>query len=71
MKLSDWMMAQSIPEVYAFIRKEGGKMCVHSHQTGKNFGCYESIGQAKKRLAQMKRFKNVKAFGDATALDPL
>lgn len=46
-----------LPEMHFFIKKEAGKNCVHSHQTGKNFGCYESLEQAKKRLSQMKRFR--------------
>lgn len=71
MTLNDWMMAQSIPEVHAFIRKEGEKHCVHSHKTNKGFGCYESKAGAQKRLKQVEYFKHVKAFGDATALDPL
>jgi hypothetical protein len=59
-----------VKEMHFYIRKEDGKHCVHSHQTGKNFGCYESVGQAKKRLAQMKRFRaerDVKAQEMVTA----
>lgn len=49
-----------LPEVHAFIKKEGDKHCVKSH-SGKNLGCYESAGGARKRLKQVEYFKNVKA----------
>lgn len=40
-----------------FIRKEHGEYCVYSHQTGKNFGCYKTKGEAEARLAQMHKFR--------------
>lgn len=39
-----------------FIKKEGSKYVVYSHQTGKKFGSYNSRGAAKKRLQQMHAF---------------
>jgi len=47
-----------VPEIYAFIRKEGGKHCVRSHQSSRSFGCYKSKEQAKKRLQQISYFKH-------------
>lgn len=44
-------------EIKKYISKEDGKYCVRSHQTGKNFGCYSTEAAAKKRLAQISRFK--------------
>jgi hypothetical protein len=41
-----------------YIAKRDGKYCVISHQTGKNFGCYGSKSEAKKRLGQIKAFKD-------------
>ena len=41
-----------------FIKKQGSEWCVFSHQTGKNFGCYSSEEQAKKRLAQIHAFSS-------------
>lgn len=55
--------------VYAFIRKEGDQHCVRSH-SGKNLGCYESAGGAKKRLKQVEYFKNVKAQNEQTSYGP-
>jgi hypothetical protein len=49
-----------VPEVHAFIRREGDKHCVKSH-SGKNLGCYESADGAKKRLKQVEYFKHLKA----------
>jgi hypothetical protein len=66
---SMYLYGDTIPTLHFFIKDEGGKKCVHSHQTGKNFGCYETVGQAKKRLAQMKRFRSVKAQ-DSEELGP-
>lgn len=39
------------------IRKVKGGFRVISHQTGKNFGTYKTRAAAKRRLAQIKRFK--------------
>jgi len=38
------------------IRKVGSKYCVYSHQTNKNFGCYDTLEKAEARLAQIKKF---------------
>lgn len=43
-----------------FVKKVGKEWCVFSHQTGKNFGCYPSEVQAKKRLAQIHAFSKEK-----------
>jgi hypothetical protein len=44
-------------DVEAYIKHVKGKgYCVYSHQTGKNFGCYKTKGEAKKRLQQMHKF---------------
>ena len=45
-------------EVEKYISKENGKYCVRSHQTNKNFGCYDTKAQAEKRLRQISRFKS-------------
>jgi hypothetical protein len=49
-----------VPEVHAFIRKEGDQHCVKSH-SGKSLGCYQTASGAKKRLKQVEYFKHVKA----------
>lgn len=48
---------KKVSTLQCFISKEGGKHCVRSHQTHKNFGCYPTREAAAKRLAQIKRFK--------------
>lgn len=58
-----------IPEVHAFIRREGGKHCVRSH-SGKKLGCYDSAEGARRRLKQVEYFKHVKAVGDDTYYGP-
>ena len=40
------------------IRKMGSKYCVISHTTGKKMGCYMTEEEAKKRMRQIKFFKN-------------
>ena len=35
---------------WEFIKKVGNQWCVLSHTTGRNFGCYPTEGEAKKRL---------------------
>ena len=42
-------------ELFEFIKQVGSEFCVFSEK-GKNFGCYKSENEAKKRLAQIKRF---------------
>lgn len=49
--------SDKVGNMKAYITKSGGKHCVHSHQTGKNFGCYPTREGAKKRLKQMARFR--------------
>lgn len=49
-----------LPELHCFIRKQGDKHCVKSH-SGKNLGCYDTAGGAKKRLKQVEYFKHLKA----------
>lgn len=47
----------------AVIRKDGPKSkpyCVYSEKTGRKFGCYPTREGAKKRLAQMEKFKHMK-----------
>lgn len=61
MNLAQAMKVYSpLPEMHFFIKKEGDKHCVKSH-SGKNLGCYESAGGAKKRLKQVEYFKHMKA----------
>jgi hypothetical protein len=44
-------------DIEEYIKKVEGKgFCVFSHQTGKNFGCYPTELEAKKRLKQIKKF---------------
>jgi DNA adenine methylase len=40
-----------------YIAEEDGQYCVRSHQTGKNFGCYDTREEAEARLDQIQRFK--------------
>jgi hypothetical protein len=58
-----------LPEIQAFIVRSGDKHCVKSH-SGKNLGCYQSAGGAKKRLKQVEYFKHVKAADDDTYYGP-
>jgi len=51
------IVTKEVVEVAKYISEEGGKYCVRSHQTGKNFGCYSTRAAAEKRLAQISRFK--------------
>lgn len=47
----------------AIIRKDGPKSrpyCVYSEKTGRKFGCYKTREAAKKRLAQLEKFKHMK-----------
>lgn len=47
----------------AIIRKDGTKSkpyCVYSESTGRKFGCYATREGAKKRIAQMEKFKHMK-----------
>lgn len=43
----------------ARIVQEGGKYCVKA-ETGRNMGCYDSKGEAEKRLQQVEMFKHMK-----------
>ena len=58
-----------LPEVHAFIKKQGDKHCVKFH-SGKNMGCYDSPEGAKKRLKQVEYFKHVKAQNEGTFYGP-
>ena len=63
-------MLNRIVEVFAgvakaFIRKDGPAetpYCVYSETSGKKFGCYKTKKEAEDRLAQMKKFKNIKEW---------
>jgi hypothetical protein len=61
--------AEIVEQVDKYISEEGGKYCVRSHQTGKNFGCYSTRAQAEKRLAQISRFKEAKFDVKFAAMD--
>ena len=41
------------------IRKIRGKYVVLSETTGRRFGSYETLGEAKRRLQQMEMFKHL------------
>lgn len=43
-----------------YIKQVDGEWCVFSHQTNKNFGCYDTKEEAKERLEQIKRFSEAK-----------
>ena len=43
-----------------YIKKEGDKYTVYSHQTNKKFGSYSTLAAAKKRLQQMHAFSKSK-----------
>jgi hypothetical protein len=58
-----------VPQMFAFIRKQGDRHCVKSH-SGRNLGCYESASGARKRLKQVEYFKHVKAADDQTYYGP-
>jgi len=45
------------------IKKIKGKYVVLSETTGRSFGTYQRLKEAKKRLAQIEFFKHVKARG--------
>lgn len=49
-------MRDSMSILKEYIKKVKGKWCVFSHQTNKNFGCYDTKEKAQKRLAQIKAF---------------
>ena len=54
---------RAIEVTTAIIRKDGPKSkpyCVYSEKTGRKFGCYKTRDAAKKRLAQIKMFRNIK-----------
>jgi len=42
------------------IKKKGGKYVVLSEKTGRSFGTYKTLKEAKKRLQQMEMFKHLK-----------
>lgn len=42
------------------IKKKGGKYVVLSESTGRSFGTYKTLKEAKKRLQQMEMFKHLK-----------
>ncbi len=43
------------------IIKKGGKWCVVSEKTGRNFGCYATKAEAAHRLKQVEFFKHLKS----------
>jgi len=45
------------------IVKRGGKECVVSEKTKRSFGCYDTVKEAKHRLAQVEYFKHAKSGG--------
>jgi hypothetical protein len=45
------------------IRKIGGKYVVLSEKTGRRFGTYATLAEAKKRLRQVEFFKHRTAVG--------
>ncbi len=53
------------------IVREKGKFCVRSHQTGKNFGCYDTRPEAAKRLGQIKGFKKDEDIPEVIELEPV
>ena len=42
------------------IRKEKGKYVVRSQMSGRSFGTYKTLAEAKKRLRQIEMFKHLK-----------
>lgn len=58
---------RAIEVTTAIIRKDGTKSkpyCVYSESTGRKFGCYTTREGAKKRIAQMEKFKHIKGGKD-------
>lgn len=45
------------------IVKRGGKYVVISENTGRRFGTYDTLAEAKKRLQQIEIFKHLNARG--------
>ena len=60
---------EPIVTVEKYIAEENGQYCVRSHQTGKNFGCYDTKAEAEKRLAQIQRFKEEGRFLKFAGMD--